>query len=163
MSNIAVISLSGTQFLVRPGDKIEVNRLAGNAEDAVSAQVLMSTDGSDVMFNSGTVEAKILNHKRGEKIHIVKFKAKSRYRRRTGHRQELSVVEVLSVNGAKKEKAAAATKSAEATATVTEEKKSSAKKPAATKKAASAAKAPKKAAAKAPAKKTISKKQEVKK
>jgi len=103
MSNIAVISLAGAQYLVKPGDRLEINRLASEVDAKISPEVLLSTDGDDVLFNEGKIEAKVLEHKKGEKLYVVKFKAKSRYRNRTGHRQALSVIEVISINGQKKE------------------------------------------------------------
>jgi large subunit ribosomal protein L21 len=115
MSNIAVISLAGAQYLVKPGMKLEVNRLVNNVDEAFTPEVLLSTDNDNVLFNEGTVETKVVDQIRGEKIFIIKFKAKSRYRRRTGHRQYLSVLEIVSINGQKAEaRKAAKTKSVDA-------------------------------------------------
>lgn len=99
MSNIAVIKLAGAQHLVKAGDKLEVNRLDYELEKDLPADVVLSTDGEKVLLNEGKVSMKIVENKRGKKISIVKFRAKSRYRRHRGHRQSLSVVEILSVNG----------------------------------------------------------------
>lgn len=106
MSNIAVIKLAGAQHLVRAGDKFEVNRLDYEVEKDMSADVLLSTDGEKMLLNEGDVQIKVLEHKKGDKLRIVKFRAKSRYRKAQGHRQHLSLVEVLSVNGQVKEKKA---------------------------------------------------------
>lgn len=102
MSNIAVIKLAGAQHVVRAGDKFEVNRLNYEVEKDMSADVLLSTDGEKVLFKEGDVKIKVTENKLGDKLRIVKFRAKSRYRRAQGHRQPLSVVEVLSINGEKK-------------------------------------------------------------
>jgi len=99
MSNIAVISLAGSQHLVIPGDKLEVNRLKSEVGKDLTHDVLLSTKGDTLLLNEGDVKVKVIEHKLGDKLHIVKFKAKSRYRRRIGHRQHLSVVEVISING----------------------------------------------------------------
>lgn len=102
MSNIAVIELAGAQYVVEPGSKIELNKLKQYEVDkAFKLTPVMSTKGEDVLFNSGDVEAKVLENKKGKKLYVIKFKAKSRYRRRTGHRQHLSVLEILSINGQK--------------------------------------------------------------
>lgn len=102
MSNIAVISLAGAQHLVKPGDKLEVNRLSVDVEKDVAPEVLLSTKGDEVLFKDGKVETRVVEHKKGEKLYVIKFKAKSRYRRRTGHRQHLTLVEIVSINGEKK-------------------------------------------------------------
>lgn len=99
MSNIAVISLAGAQHLVEAGDKLEVNRLEYDLDKDTSADVLLSTKGNDLLLNEGEVKFKVLQHKLGEKLHVVKFRAKSRYRRKVGHRQKLTLIEVLSING----------------------------------------------------------------
>jgi large subunit ribosomal protein L21 len=99
MSNIAVIKLAGAQHIVRPGDRFEVNRLDYEVEKDMSADVLLSTKGDNLLMKEGDVQIKVTENKLGEKLRIVKFRAKSRYRRAQGHRQHLSVVEVLSVNG----------------------------------------------------------------
>lgn len=118
MSNIAVINLGGSQHIVKAGDKLEVNRLSEEVGNNLKPEILLSTKGADVLFNDGAIEAKVVEHKRGEKIYVRKFKAKSRYQRRTGHRQELTVLEVLSVNGEKTEsKAAKSEKPAKTSAT----------------------------------------------
>jgi large subunit ribosomal protein L21 len=129
MSNIAVINLAGAQYLVKPGDKFEVNRLQNEVDEAFSPEILLSTDGESVLFNGGKIETRVIEQKKGEKLYILKFKAKSRYRRRTGHRQLLSVIEVVSINGQKAEKSAKAVKAPEVSTekTVTESKPKKAK------------------------------------
>ncbi len=121
MSNIAVISLAGAQHLIKPGDKFEVNRLNVEAESSFDPEILLTTNGEEVLFRDGKVETRVIEHKRGEKLYVVKFRAKSRFRRRIGHRQELSLVEVVSINGEKK--APKALKDAKVEAVVVEEAK----------------------------------------
>src|SRR5687768_551977 len=98
MSNIAVINVSGSQHLIKPGYKVEVNKLDVESGKSFTPDVLLSTDGDKVLFNEVKLEVKIIEHKRSEKLHIIKFRAKSRYRKRVGHRQELSVLEIVSIN-----------------------------------------------------------------
>lgn len=104
MANIAVINLAGTQHLVKAGDKFEVNKLENELDTVFTPSVLLSTKGDSLLFGEGTVETRVLEQKRGEKLYVIRFKAKSRYRRRIGHRQYVSLVEVISVNGEKAEK-----------------------------------------------------------
>lgn len=104
MSNIAVISLAGTQVLVKPGDTFEVNKLQEEPEKEFSPDVLLSTDGDKVLYNEGKVQAQVLTHKKDKKLYIIKFRAKSRYRRRTGHRQHISLVKIVAINGEKESK-----------------------------------------------------------
>lgn len=111
MSNIAVIKLAGSQFLVKAGDVFKVNRVEGEIGSNIETLVIMSTDGEKLLMNEGKVEVKLKDNKRDKKIKIVKFRAKSRYRRAAGHRQNISMVEVVSVNGETKVKKIAKTDS----------------------------------------------------
>jgi large subunit ribosomal protein L21 len=99
MSNIAVIKLGGSQHLVKAGDLLKVNRVAGEEGSSVEKYVVLSTDSDKLMLNDGKVELKLKENKKDKKIRIVKFRAKSRYRRTAGHRQNISIVEVVSING----------------------------------------------------------------
>ncbi|MEK7525322.1 MAG: 50S ribosomal protein L21 [Patescibacteria group bacterium] len=90
---LAVIELSGKQYLVREGDKIKAEKL--NAKDGdnikVDAVLLISSDAEvkvGTPYVAGaSVELTLDKTAPGEKIEIRKFRAKSRYRRSTGHRQ----------------------------------------------------------------------------
>jgi large subunit ribosomal protein L21 len=99
MVNIAVIKLGGSQHLVKAGDRLEVNRLSYKIGEPVEAEVLLSTNGDQLLINDGKVVFNVVENKKGKKLHVIKFRAKSRYRRKKGHRQLLSVIEVVSVNG----------------------------------------------------------------
>ena len=92
-STLAVIEFSGKQYLVREGDKIKAEKL--NAKDGdnikVDAVLLVSADtgvkvGTPYVVGA-SVELTLDKTAKGEKIEIRKFRAKSRYRRSTGHRQ----------------------------------------------------------------------------
>jgi len=92
-STLAVIEFSGKQYLVREGDKIKAEKL--NAKDGdnikVDAVLLVSADAGvkvGTPYVAGaSVELTLDKTAKGEKIEIRKFRAKSRYRRSTGHRQ----------------------------------------------------------------------------
>jgi large subunit ribosomal protein L21 len=133
MANIAVINLAGAQHIVRPGDKLEVNRLVNNVDEIFNPDVLLSMDGDNVLFASGKVEARVIGHIKGEKLHVIKFRAKSRYRRKTGHRQSLTLLEIVSVNGEKRSTKKAEPKPETVNAETVAPKKVSAKKTAAKK------------------------------
>lgn len=102
----AIISSGGKQYKVTPGMAFEVESLKKDTGNVDFDQVLLHVSGENV--NIGTpfisgfiVSAKIIGTKKGEKIRVSKFKAKSRYRRSIGHRQSLTTVEILSLGGVK--------------------------------------------------------------
>jgi len=97
----ATIKTQGRQFIVQAGDILTVNRypktLAGDAVEIT--EVLLVGDGADARIGTplvagASVQARVLENKRGEKIDIFKKKRRKRYARRRGHRQELSVIKI---------------------------------------------------------------------
>ena len=126
--NYAVIRSGGKQYKVMPGDTLEIDKIAAEEnKPVIFDDVLLVvaenklTLGKPIVAEA-KVEAKLLEQKKGEKIHVIKFKAKSRYRNKTGFRAHLSVVEIekISLNGKsigeKVEKATKTVKSAPKTA-----------------------------------------------
>lgn len=101
--SLAVIKTGGKQYLVKKGDKIKVEKLSANVGDVVKFDTLLVTDenGSKVEVGSpllkSSVEAKVLEQSRAKKISVTKYKAKTRYSKTTGHRQEYSVVEIQKI------------------------------------------------------------------
>ena len=100
----AIIQTQGRQFTVNVGDILFVNRYQGSkAGDKVTLdQVLAAGEGADMKFGSptlagATVTAAILENKRGEKVTIIKMKRRHGYRRKQGHRQELSVIKIEAI------------------------------------------------------------------
>ena len=99
--NLAIIETGGKQYLVTPKTKVQVEKLAGNVGDTIKLdKVLLTGDENSVNvgkpFVSGAVvEAKITKHGRDKKIIVFKYKSKSRYRRKLGHRQELTELEIV--------------------------------------------------------------------
>ncbi|MEQ8495198.1 MAG: 50S ribosomal protein L21, partial [Gammaproteobacteria bacterium] len=89
----AVIKTGGKQYRVSAGDKLNVETLPVEAGGEVQFdQVLMVADGEDIavgapFVDGARVTAKVVEHGRGEKIRIVKFKRRKHYRRTMGHRQ----------------------------------------------------------------------------
>jgi large subunit ribosomal protein L21 len=99
----AVIKTGGKQYRVSAGDKLNVETLPVEAGgDVAFDQVLMLSDGDNIEigapFLAGvTVTAKVVEHGRGEKIRIVKFKRRKHYKRQAGHRQNYTRVEITGV------------------------------------------------------------------
>ena len=100
----AVIKSGGKQYTVRPGDTLDVEKLEGEAGSNIElTDVLMVSDGDTVSVGAPSVAgarvlAEIVEHGKGKKIQVFKYKNKIRYRKRTGHRQQftrLSVREIL--------------------------------------------------------------------
>jgi large subunit ribosomal protein L21 len=154
----AIIRTGGKQAKVREGDVIDVERL--RAEGDVSFTPLLVVDGEGKVFSSrkelasAKVVAKVIGEAAGEKIDIFKYKAKTGYRRRGGHRQRYTTIEVTKIQPPKSSAAAAEKATEEAPAATAEE----AKTPAAKKPAAKASTAKKPAAKKSTAKEPAAKK-----
>ena len=101
----ATIQTQGSQFTVQKGDKLFVNRYPNKNEgDQVSIdQVLMLVDDGKATFGTptvkgATVKAKVLENKKDKKIIIFKKKRRQGYKRRKGHRQHISVIEIESID-----------------------------------------------------------------
>lgn len=98
----AVIDSGGKQARVAPGDVVSVERLTGAAEQITFAP-LMVVDGqgrvlTGAALQGATVSARLLGEVKGPKIRIFKYKSKTGYRRRMGHRQKYSQVEILGID-----------------------------------------------------------------
>ena len=123
----AVVRTGGKQYRVAAGDKIAVEKLAGEAGDTVVLDdVLLAGDGADIKDSKGlTVSAEIVAQTRGEKVIVFKKRRRHNYRRRNGHRQSLTLLKIVAIGAAAPKKAAA--KAAE-TAEAAPAKKAPAKK-----------------------------------
>ena len=97
----AIIKTGGKQYRVQQGESLLVERLPDDDGATVTLLPLLYVDGETVVDGDDlakvTVEAKVLAHERGPKLRIVKFKPKRGYKRRNGHRQELSRIEITSL------------------------------------------------------------------
>jgi large subunit ribosomal protein L21 len=97
----AIVKTGGKQYRVERGQKLLVERLAVEEGATVPLQPLMYRSEEAVFDSDGlaqvTVTAKVLGHERGEKLRVVKFKPKRGYKRRTGHRQELTRIEIADI------------------------------------------------------------------
>ena len=105
MSTYAVIESGGKQYKVEEGMSLLVDRLDAKEGDKVALRPLLFR-GDDVIaggkdLEKVKVEAKVAEHLRGPKVKVFKYKAKKGYRRRAGHRSELTRLEVTTLKGAK--------------------------------------------------------------
>lgn len=99
----AVIQTGGKQYLVSPKDKLVIEKLTGIAgETLVFDQVLAVVDGDNIkigkpLISGAKVTGKIVEQSKADKIVVFKYRAKSRYRRKQGHRQQQTVVQIDSI------------------------------------------------------------------
>ncbi len=155
MTMFAVVRTGGKQYRVAAGDKIAVEKLAGEAGDTVTlGDVLLAGEGDSIADASKvSVSAEIIAQARSEKVVVFKKRRRHNYRRKAGHRQSMTLLRIMDVGEGKKAAKKAAPKKEAAEETKAPAKKAPAKKA-----------APKKAAAeKAPAKKPAAKKTAAKK
>ena len=99
----AIVKAGGKQYRVEKGQKLLIERVREDEGATLTLEpVLFRSD--DVVFDSDglakvKVDAKIVEHLRGEKLRVFKFKPKRGYKRRTGHRQELTRIEITDIKG----------------------------------------------------------------
>jgi large subunit ribosomal protein L21 len=97
----AIVKTGGKQYRVQQGESLLVERLPADESATVTLQPLLYVDGDTMVDGEDlakvTVEAKVVAHERGPKLRVVKFKPKRGYKRRNGHRQELSRIEITSL------------------------------------------------------------------
>jgi large subunit ribosomal protein L21 len=106
----AVIKTGGKQYKVEKGQTLEIERLDSEQGSTITFDdILLIGEGESTKVGTPNVEGasvsgKIVDHIRGEKIRVFKMKAKKRYQKTQGHRQELTVVEITDIkeSGAKK-------------------------------------------------------------
>ncbi|MDP4001100.1 MAG: 50S ribosomal protein L21 [bacterium] len=100
----AVIDTGGKQYLVSPDEKIIIEKLDALAGDSVVFdKVLLTVDGDKVKVGKpyvtgSKVTGKVLTQQRGKKLVVFKYKAKSRYRRKQGHRQSETIVQIEKIS-----------------------------------------------------------------
>ncbi len=101
----AIVETGGKQYRVAEGEVIEVEKLAAPEGETVTLdRVLMVSDGSNVrvgkpLVEGASVEAKVVDQKRGPKVIVFKYKPKKRYRRKSGHRQSLTRLQIERILG----------------------------------------------------------------
>jgi large subunit ribosomal protein L21 len=94
----AVVRSGGKHYRVSEGQELVVDRLKGEVGDPLELPVGFVADEEGFDLRERTAKVEILEHLRGEKIHVYKYKPKKGYRKKTGHRQELTRIRVLEVS-----------------------------------------------------------------
>ena len=91
----AIVKTGGKQYRVEEGQTLLVERLRADAGASVDLETLATI--GDSLEDGGAVQAEVVGHERGPKLRIVKFKPKRGYKRRTGHRQDLTRIKITKV------------------------------------------------------------------
>jgi large subunit ribosomal protein L21 len=108
----AIVKVGGKQYRVEEGDSIVVDRLHEEQGAKLDLQPLLLADGDETVFEGADldkvkVRATVAGHERGKKLRVVKFKPKKGYKRRTGHRSELTRLEIAEIGmGAQRRRSA---------------------------------------------------------
>ena len=105
----AIVRAGGRQEKVAVGDLISLDRVQAKRGETVVLPTVLIVDGDKVNSDAAgvTVTAEVIDHNRGPKIEILRYKNKTGYRRRQGHRADLTDVQIISIGS---EKIAAADK-----------------------------------------------------
>ena len=96
----AIVRVGGKQYRVEKGDSLVVDRLRASEGDKLNLEPLLFRSDDDKTVFGGSdlekvkVEAVVSGHERGRKLHVLKFKPKRGYKRRSGHRSELTRLEI---------------------------------------------------------------------
>jgi large subunit ribosomal protein L21 len=98
----AVFRTGGKQYRVEKGDKLRVEKLPGSVGDAVSFGEVLLVSGEALklgrpMVGGAKVEAKILDQGLARKIIVFKFRRRKNYRRKRGHRQPFTALEIVDI------------------------------------------------------------------
>ena len=100
----AIVRSGGRQHKVAVGDVVEIDRISDKVGSSIPLQPLMLVDGDDITtaqdkLDKVSVTAEVLGETKGPKIRILKFKNKTGYRKRQGHRQKYTQVKVTGIEG----------------------------------------------------------------
>jgi large subunit ribosomal protein L21 len=103
MGDYAIIQAGGNQVKVTTGEKVRLEKLAGEpGTEVIFPNVLLLSTGGDAKVGQpyvagASVKAEIVEHGRGKKISVVKYKPKVRYKKRVGHRQNFTKVKIKKI------------------------------------------------------------------
>jgi large subunit ribosomal protein L21 len=110
---IAVVQIGGHQAIVQEGEKLEVDKINAEVGQTVEFDTLLVSqeDGTDFqigdpILKNVKVTATILEHGLDDKIRVYKMKAKKRYRRTQGHRQDYTLIEIKAIGAGSAKKSA---------------------------------------------------------
>ena len=97
----AIVRTGGKQFRVEPGEILRVPSIGKNQNEQIELEPLLVADDNDVKIGSSiggaTVKATVLEHGRGDKIIVFKFKRRKQYKRTKGHRQGFTKIKIDSI------------------------------------------------------------------
>lgn len=95
----AIVRTGGKQYRVAAGDKIAVEKLAGEAGDTITLTDVLLAGNEGVLADAKavTVSAEIIAQAKSEKVIVFKKRRRHNYRRRNGHRQQMTLLRILSV------------------------------------------------------------------
>jgi large subunit ribosomal protein L21 len=100
----AIVKTGGKQYRVSPGDQIVVERITGEIGSEISLEQVLALGDADAtaigkpILSHVAVRAKIVQQPRGTKVIVVKKKRRKNYRRKHGHRQELTVLRIQGIS-----------------------------------------------------------------
>lgn len=102
MATYAIVKTGGKQYKVAVGDLVKVEKIEGEPGTAVSLSPVLVVDGSELTTDADklaniSVTGEVVEHTKGPKIRIHKFKNKTGYHKRQGHRQKLTVLKVTGI------------------------------------------------------------------
>jgi large subunit ribosomal protein L21 len=120
----AIVRTGGKQYRVAPGDKIVVEKLAGNAGDSIDlTDILLAGEGGSMKSLEGlVVGAEIIAQAKADKVTVFKKRRRHNYRRKAGHRQQHTILRIVSIGDQKAEKKSAAKSAPAETAPAAEAK-----------------------------------------
>lgn len=102
MAMYAIVKTGGKQYKVAVGDIVKVEKLDEQLDATVSLPIVLLVDGATVITHADTlahhvVSGQVIDHTKGPKIRIHKFKNKTGYHKRQGHRQQLTVLKITAI------------------------------------------------------------------
>lgn len=101
--SFAIIKTGGKQYRVEPGQKLKIEKLTPHTDGSVIFdEVLMKEDGGQVTIGTphvvgATVEAKLVKQGRAKKVIVFRYHSKTRYKKKKGHRQPFTEVEIIAI------------------------------------------------------------------
>ena len=93
----AIVKSGGKQYKVEKDTVLFVEKIDAAVDSVVELEVVMSVDKSVATINGKFVKAKVIEHGLGDKLDIFKYKPKKNYRRRQGHRQPYTKLQIVSL------------------------------------------------------------------
>ncbi|MEI7824931.1 MAG: 50S ribosomal protein L21 [Chlorobiaceae bacterium] len=94
----ALIKISDKQYLVRQGDTLFVPRQKTAIGETMEIKTMAQIDGANTVLNpAGSIQARVLDHVKDDKVIVFKKKRRKRYQCRNGHRQQMTQIEVISL------------------------------------------------------------------